>query len=160
MRARYILDENVVIFAQNGRDEYDNPSRVCADLVDNIIEGPFLALVVDDVLWEKYLDQLYDPAYHHAELGPHLMTRLWEALQIDGKIDGRGHTAPPFTEEGDIPSGSQDDVFIVRLAVEESGRGTTLVTSDRPLRDVLASSGIQTRYGLSVLSPEDALAVL
>ena len=160
MTARYVLDENVVIFAQNGRDEYDNPSRVCADLVDNIIEGPSLALVVDDVLWEKYLDQLYDPAYHHAELGPHLMTRLWEALQIDGKIDGRGHTAPPFPEEDDIPSGSQDDKFIVRLAVEESGNATALVTTDRPLRDGLATSSIQARYGLNVLSPEGALSAL
>ena len=160
MTARYILDENVVIFAQNGRDEYDNPSRVCSDLIDRVLDGPLLVLVVDDVLWEKYVDQLYDPAYHHAEFGPHLMTRLWEALQIDGKIDGRGHTAPPFPEEDDIPQGSQDDKFIVRLAVEESGKGTALVTTDGPLRGDLFSSGIQTRYGLNVLSPEGALVAL
>ena len=160
MTSRYILDENVVIFAQNGRDENDNPSRICSDLVEQIFGSPLRSLVVDDVLWEKYEGQLYDPAYHHANLGPHLMTRLWEALQIDGKVEGRGHTAPSFPEEGDIPAGSRDDKFIVRLAVEESGRGTTLVTSDRPLRNDLASSSIQTRYNLRVLSPEGALAAL
>ena len=160
MTSRYILDENVVILAQNRRDENDNPDRVCADLVEQIIDGPFLILVVDDMLWDKYVDQLYDPAYQHSELGPHLMTRLWEVMQIDGKVDGRGHTAPPFPEESDIPAGSQDDTFIVRLAVEESGNDTTLVPTDRPLRDDLANCSIQARYGLSVASPEGALAAL
>ena len=88
------------------------------------------------------------------------MLRLYELLQVPGKIDGLGHTAPPFPEEADIPQGSQDDKFIVRLAVEERVRSTTLVTTDRPLRDDLASSSIQTRYGLNVLSPEGALAFL
>ena len=66
-------------------------------------------------------------------------------------------TAPPFAEEADIPQGSPDDKFIVRLAVAS---GATIVTSDRPLRDDLAACGIQTRYDLSVLSPEGALAAL
>ena len=160
MTSRFILDENIVNFAQNGRDEYDNPSRTCADLVERIFLEPYQTLVVDDVLWEKYVDQLYDPAYHHAELGPYLMTTLWEALQIDGKVEGRGHTAPPFPEEDHISPGSQDDTFLVRLAVEESDKGTALVTTDRPLREGLASSGIQTQYYLIVLSPEGALAAL
>ena len=160
MTSRYILDENVVIFAQNGRDEDESPNRICADLVEQIFDGPSRTFVVDDVLWGKYEDQLYHPAYHHADLGPHLMTRLWESLQIPGKIEGLGHTAPGFPEEDDIPPGSQDDKFIVRLAVEESGKGTAIVTTDRPLRSGLASSSIQTRYGLNVLSPEDALASL
>ena len=160
MTSRYILDENVVIFAQNGRDENDNPDRVCSDLVEQIFGSPLRSLVVDDVLWEKYEGQLYDPAYHHANLGPHLMTRLWEALQIDGKVEGRGHTAPSFPEEGDIPAGSRDDKFIVRLAVEESEKDTTLVTTDQPLRRDLSNCGIQARYNLNVLSPEGALAGL
>ena len=160
MTSRYILDENVVIFAQNGLDERNHPSRICSDLVDQVLNGPLLALVVDDVLWSKYVDQLYDPAYQHADLGPHLMTKLWEALQVDGKVVGRGHTAPPFPEEDDIPHGSQDDKFIARLAVEEAGRETTLVTTDRPLRNDLAACSIQTRYALNVLSPEGALTAL
>ena len=61
---------------------------------------------------------------------------------------------PPFPEESDIPQGSQDDAFIVRLAVET---GAILVTADQPLRNDLASSGIQTRYNLNILSPEAAL---
>ena len=41
MTSRYILDENVVIFAQNGRDEYENPSRICSDLVDKFSTAHF-----------------------------------------------------------------------------------------------------------------------
>ena len=62
--------------------------------------------------------------------------------------------APPFPEEGDIPQGSQDDVPVVRLAVETRD---ILVTSDRDLLADLNSCGVGERYGLQVLSPEEAL---
>ena len=160
MTSRYILDENVVIYAQRGLNEYDQPSLDCRNLFNRIADDYERTFVVDDVLWGKYDDQLNNPAYYHTQDGAYLIVRLWGLLQIPGKIAGLGHTAPPFPEEGDIPAGSQDDKFIVRLAVEESGRETTLVTTDRPLRDDLAACSIQARYTLSVLSPEDALAAL
>ena len=84
------------------------------------------------------------------------MRTLASAGNRPGKLD-LTEKPPPFPEETDIPQGSQDDKFIVRLAVES---GATLVTADEALRDDLASSSIRTRYGLSVLSPEDALATL
>jgi hypothetical protein len=118
--------------------------------MDRIADDDGHTLVVDDVLWGKYDDQLYNPAHFHTERGPLVRIRLWELMRRIGKIDGLGHTAPPFPEEDDIPQGSQDDKFIVRLAVEETGRGTALVTTDRPLREDLSSCGIQARYGLLV----------
>ena len=160
MTTRYILNENVVIYAQRGLNEYDQPNSVCRDLFDKIANEEALAFIVDDVLWDKYDRQLNSPEHYHAAEGAYAMIRLWELLQIPDKIDGLGHTAPPFPEEVDIPSGSQDDKFIVRLAVEESGKGTALVTTDRPLREHLTSSGIQARYALNVQSPESALAAL
>ena len=160
MTARYILDENVVIYAQRGLNEHDEPNLDCRDLFERIADEDGRTFVVDDALWAKYDDQLYSPAYSRPERGPFVRIRLWELTRRTGKIDGLGHTAPPFPEEDDIPPGSQDDKFIVRLAVEESERRTALVTTDRPLRDDLASCSIQTRYGLSVLSPEGALTVL
>lgn len=160
MTARYILDENVVIYAQRGLNEYDEPNLDCRNLFERIANEDDRAFVVDDVLWGKYDDQLYNPTHFDSERGPFVRIRLWELMRRIGKINGLGHTAPPFPEEDDIPTGSQDDKFIVRLAVEESGKGTALVTTDRPLRGDLVSSGIQTRYGLNVRSPEDALAAL
>ena len=157
MTARCILDENVVIYAQRGLDQHDIPNLDCTDLVNRMIDDDFHTIVVDDVLWDKYDDQLNNPAYYHAELGPFLMIRFWDLLQIPGKVKGLGHTAPDFPEENHIPPGSQDDVFIIRLAVETQA---ILVTADRPLREDLASSGIQSHYSLVVLSLEEALTVV
>ena len=160
MTARYILDENVVIYAQRGLNEHDEPNLDCRDLFERIANEDERTFVVDEVLWGKYDDQLYNPAYFHPERGPFLRIRLWELVRRTGKIDGLGHTAPSFPEEISIPRGSQDDKELVRLAVKETGKGTALVTTDRPLRRDLADTGIQARYNLNVLSPEGALAGL
>ena len=151
MTPRFILDENVVILAQRGTDDHHNPSSICSDLVQNIIQICH-TLVVDDVLWSYYEDQLYNQAYQDADLGPQIMFALWDARTTDGKVDGIGRTAPSFPEEGAIPCGSQDDTYLVRIAVET---GAILVTTDTPLRDDLAQSdygltGHVTRRGLGL----------
>ncbi len=160
MTSRFILDENVVIYAHRGLNEYDEPNLDCRNLFERIANEDDRTFVVDDVLWGKYDHQLFNPVYFDSERGPFLRIRLWELLRREGKVEGLGHSAPPFPEEIDIPPGSLDDKFIVRLAVEEAGRDTALVTTDQPLRDDLASSSIQARYRLNVLSPEGALASL
>ena len=156
MTPRFILDENVVILAQQGLDENDAPSPVCADLFHRII-AICHTIVMDDVLWDKCADQLNRPGYHHTQLGPHLFGVLRNAFTIPDKIDGLGHTAPSFCEEGAIPSGSLDDAYIVRLAVETRA---ILVTTDGKLRQDLEVSGIQSAHNLTVVSPEEALRVL
>ena len=156
MTPRFILDENVVILGQQGLDKYGNANPVCADLIQQIIEICH-TIVVDDVLWDKYIEQLNHPGYHHPNLGPFLIRSLWNALTVSEKVDGLGHTAPIMDGEGSIPSGSQDDAYLVRLAVETR---TTLVTTDGTLRDDLVSCGILSKYGLTVVSPEDALGLL
>ena len=153
---RFILDENVVILAQQGLDEYGNPSPVCADLIQQIIEICH-TIVVDDALWFKLDDQLNSPGYNHPELGPFLVRVLWNALTIPEKVDGLGTTTPPFTDETSIPPGSQDDTYLVRLAVETRA---VLVTTDAPLRQDLESSGIRSEYNLTVVPPEEALGLL
>ena len=82
------------------------------------------------------------------------MRVLWNALTTANKIEGLGHYAPSFDDEGIIPAGSQDDTFIVKLAVETAA---TLVTADGPLRQGLRDSGLEAKYGLSLRSPEEAL---
>ena len=156
MTPRFILDENVVILAQQGLDKYGNTDPACADLIQQIIEICH-TIVVDDVLWDKYIEQLNHPGYHHPNLGPFLIRSLWNALTVSEKVDGLGHTAPIMDDEGSLPSGSQDDAYLVRLAVETRA---TLVTTDGPLRDDLASCGILSKYSLIVVSPEDALGLL
>ena len=156
MTPRFILDENVVILAQQGLDKYGNTNSECANLIQKIIEICH-TIVVDDVLWDKYVEQLNHAGYHHPNQGPFLIRSLWNALTVSEKVDGLGHTAPIMDDEGSIPSGSQDDAYLVRLAVET---GATLVTTDGPLRDDLVSCGILSKYSLTVVSPEDALGLL
>ena len=84
---------------------------------------------------------------------------LMNAAQIDAKFDRFDRPSTlSFAGEELIPQGSQDDVpTTVRLAVET---GAILVTADAPLREHLAASGIQERYSLRVLTPEEALESL
>ena len=156
MTPRFILDENVVILAQQGLDQYGSANPTCADLIHQIIDICH-TIVVDDLLWDKYIEQLNHPGYHHPNLGPFLIRSLWNALTVSEKVDGLGHTAPLLDDEGSIPSGSQDDAYLVRLVVETRA---TLVTTDEPLRDDLISCGILSKYSLTVVSPEDALELL
>ena len=156
MMPSFILDENVVILAQKGEDDHGNNNLVCSDLVTQIIEICH-TIVVDDVLWDKYFDQLNRPANQLPQMGPHLLRILWNALRISNKVRGVGRTSPPFKEERYIPTGSQKDTYIVRLAVES---GAILVTTDGPLREGLESSGIQSAYDLQIVSPVEALSNL
>ena len=156
MTPSFILDENIVILAQQGLDEYGDPDPRCADLIQKIIEICH-PLVVDDVLWDKYVEQLYRPGYHHPLIGPFLIRILIDALTIPEKVVGLRHTAPTMDDEGLIPDGSQDDAYLVRLAVET---GAILVTTDGALRDDLESCGILSKYDLTLVSPEDAMGLL
>jgi rRNA-processing protein FCF1 len=90
-------------------------------------------------------------------LGPFLIRALYNALTVSEKVEGLGHTAPTMDDEESIPRGSQDDAYLVRLAVETRA---ILVTTDGALRDDLESSGILSRYDLTVVSPEDATGLL
>ena len=82
---------------------------------------------------------------------------LREALGRSNKVNGIGHVAPEFEDEAKIPPGSQDDVFLVRLALET---GAILVTTDSPLQEALTECGIQEANNLIVVSPEEALRYL
>ncbi len=156
MTQRYILDENVVILAQKRENDHEEPDDTCLTLFNQIIEICH-TIVFDPILWDKCYDQLrwLPPDQPH---GPRSLLRLfYQALQRDGKIENSRRDAPGFPEEGDIPPGSQNHVSLVRLAVES---GATLVTTDNPLIEDLNSCGVQEKYGLQVLLPEQALSGL
>ena len=156
MTTRFILDENVLISAQQGVDPTGIPSALCTDLVLTIIEICH-TIVIDEELWAKYMAQLNRPGHAHANFGPYFARILNGALTTAGKVQGFGRTSAPFDDESAIPPGSQDDTFIVRIAVET---GAALVTQDEPLRNDLRTSGIQANHALTVLSPGDALRQL
>ena len=155
MTQRFILDENVFICAQLETNVNGEPDSTCLELLQQILDICH-PIVFDDVLYGKIQRQLNPPPNQRRGFDSAILRTLGQALARPGKLEYR-ETAPPFPEEADIPQGSRDDKFIVRLAVES---GATLVTADEALRDDLAACSIQTRYGLTVQSPEGALANL
>ena len=155
MTQRFILDENVVILAQRGESDTGQRDLTCLSLITRIIRICH-SMVADRNLRQKYFRQLSRQPPMGLQQGPLVLRILADAAQIPGKFD-LGPNAPPFPEEVDIPIGSQDDVEIVRLAVET---GAVLVTTDQPLREHLNSSGIAEAYNLQVLSPREALEQL
>jgi hypothetical protein len=153
MTLRFILDENVVILAQKRENDRGEPDSTCLDLFNRIIDICH-TIVLDPNLWDRYHRQLNRPSHSDPRVGIRLLRPFGKAVRMDGKVDLRPHNAVSFQEESSIPQGSQDDVEIVRLAVET---GATLVTTDARLRQDLNRCGVQERYNLLLLSPEDAL---
>ena len=155
MTRQFILDENIAICAQLGVNASGEADPACANLLRNIIDICH-TIIFDRELYGRTMRQLNRPGHQQPESGPVMLRVLMEASHRPGKIEFV--PAPPsFPEEGNIPQGSRDDTYIVRLAV---ATGATLVTADDALRQDLDSCGISGRYALSVLAPEDALGDL
>ena len=155
MTQRFILDENVLILAESGENQQGEMDSACLNLFTSIITICH-SLVIDHTLWGKYQSQLSPMSLVGNRTGSRVLAILNSASRVSGKLDF-GPNAPPFPEEQTIPQGSQDDVPLVRLAVETRA---TLITTDQPLRDDLNSCGVQGAYNLEVLSPEEALTRL
>ena len=156
MTQRFILDENIVILAQKGENSSGDTDPTCLNLFNRIIDICH-TIVLDDSLWNKYKRQLSGLGRNEPQGATSLLRILDDAVHKVEKIDYRPQNAANFPTESGIPQGSQDDVEIVRLAVET---GVTLVTTDAPLREDLNSCGVQETYNLEVLTPEAALASL
>ena len=123
MTQRFILDENVFICAQLETNVNGQPDSTCLELLQQILEICH-PMVFDSVLFDKIQSQLNRPAHQRQGFGAALLRTLSQAGARPGKLDIT-EEPPPFPEEADIPQGSQDDKFIVRLAIAS---GATLVT--------------------------------
>ena len=155
MTQRFILDENIVILAQTGRNERGQHDLTCLRLVTAIIRICH-TLVTDASLRQKYFRQLNRTHSPGSQPGSLLQRILADAAQRPGKLE-IGPRAAPFPEEGEIPAGSQDDVELVRLAVETRA---IVVTTDAALREDLNACGVAETYRLRLLSPSEALEQL
>ena len=155
MTQRFILDENVLILAESGKNDQGGRDTSCLNLFTSIITICH-TLVIDHTLWGKYQSQLSPMSIIGDRTGSQVLAVLSNAIRVSGKLEFCPD-APAFPEEVEIPQGSQDDVPLVRLAVES---GATLVTTDHPLIEDLNSCGVQEKYGLQVMSPDEALSGL
>lgn len=163
MTSRFILDENVIILAQKQQDDRGVADLTCLRLVQLIIGNHHAFMGVDYSLWRKYHKQL-NGLPHHSVVPPRLLSRLNHA-GVGPPNDAGQWTykvtllpdAPDFREEPAIQQHGAVDVAIVRLAVATRA---ILVTTDQPLREDLAATGIAEKYSLQVVSPAAALHLL
>ena len=158
LKKAFILDENVLIFAQTGVNEQGEPDATCSNLVNSIISICH-TVVIDLALYGRYQHQLNQARHRPATRGSAMLPILLDAARITGKYDRFDRaSAPPFEGEEMIPQGSQDDVPVsVRLAVQTKA---TLVTTDGPLREHLATSDVEVLRALQVVTPQEALSLL
>ena len=155
MTQRFVLDENILILAEKGENDRGESDPTCLDIYTQIITICH-TLVVDPALWGKYQSQLSPSGNIGFREGYRILAVLDSASRVPGKLEFRPG-ASAFPEEESIPQGSQDDVPIVRLVVET---GSALVTTDEALREGLNSCGVQERYNLQLLAPDQVLARL
>ncbi len=157
-KKEFILDENVLISAQTGLNDREQPDPTCTNLVNNIIRICH-TIVIDTSLFNIYRSQLNRNRNRPTIYGAALMPVLMRAIQIPGKYDRFDRaSAPPFDGEEGIPQGSQDDVQVsVRLAVQT---GAILVTTDGPLKKHLETSQLEVLRALTVVTPLEALGLL
>ena len=155
---QFILDENVLISAQTGLNDQDEPDPTCSNLVNSIITICH-TIVIDVALYGRYQHQLNQYRHRPTNFGSPMQPVLSAATRVIGKYDRFDRaSAPPFDGEETIPQGSQDDVTVsVRLAVQT---GATLVTTDGPLREHLATSSLDVLSALHVVTPQEALLLL
>ena len=133
------------------------PSPVSAELVQRIVEICH-TIVVDDILWEKLDEQLNRPGYQLPQMQELTYSVFFGTpLRSPTRWTGWVILRLPSMKRGRFHPGATDDTYIVRLAVES---GAILVTTDGPLRDDLRELGIQDTYGLTVVSPDEALGEL
>ena len=157
-KKQFILDENVLIFAQTGTNEQGEPDGTCSKLINDII-GICHTIVIDLALFARYQHQLNQARHRPATRGSAMLPILLDATRITGKYDRFDRaSAPPFDGEETIPQGSQDDVQVsVRLAVQTKA---TLVTADGPLKRHLETSDLEVLRDLRVVNPQEALGLL
>ena len=95
MMRRYILDENVLIFAQEEVNENGEEDLTCSNLLTAIINICH-TLVVDPYLWGRYVHQLNQRRHLHYQHGPFLLRTLAEAFQREAKVELLYEDAPGF----------------------------------------------------------------
>lgn len=163
MTLRFIPDENIVILAQQQRDDRGSVDTTCLRLVHRILDTPRAFMGLDHFLWSRYQSQL-NGLPHHSIVQPRLLSVLARAGIGPPNSSGQWiykvtllPNAPAFPEETVIQRHGCGDVQIVRLAV---ATGAILVTTDQPLREDLAATGIAEKYNLQVRSPSAALNLL
>lgn len=136
MKHKFVLDVNIIIFAQDLRDAKGKTDFAPATLIHLIAQNCH-KIVCDESLREKYLDSLRDDRFE--KLLKHLLFN-------SDKCEFHDYL-PNYTFEKNLPT---DDVQIVKLAIFANA---VFVTLDDRLKTKIKELKISENHGLKVRDP-------
>ena len=84
-KKQFILDENVLISAQTGLNDQDEPDPTCSNLVNSIITICH-TIVIDVALYGRYQHQLNQRRHQPTNLGSRMLPVLLSATRCYGKV--------------------------------------------------------------------------
>ena len=151
MKYSFVLDENVAWEAETLRDDRDRLSVDAMQLITELIKQCH-RIIVCRILFEKYASLGKRLKGHR--VGLDLFALLNQAATVEGKVAVVA-SGKQLAHEDQIPD---DDRYLVRLAAEQRA---ILVTTDGPLRQAVAKSGVLGRRpGAKVCTPAEALLLI
>jgi len=143
MKHTFVLDECVILFAQNFTNEHGNEDFTSSTLMHSIIVNCH-KIAINEYLAKKYFEKI------EAAKGLHIIRLINHLLRnIDKYIFLT--FAPDFPFEREIPV---DDLPIVKTAVHTQA---LFVTADGKLRRKIEELEIPRKYNIKVLDPKEAL---
>lgn len=146
MKHTFLLDENIIEFAQKGQDESGNEDFACATLM-YIIAQNCHRVVIDSYLEERYRKKLKNSR----QPGGVMIIKLINSFRANSNKHAIPDVIIDLPYENQIPP---DDVPIVKRAVS---MGAILVTSDGRLQEKIEKANKPKRYNLKVLNPKEAI---
>jgi hypothetical protein len=158
MKRHFVLDENIIVFAQKGENEHGEPDTVCLQLILDI-ERNCHALVLGESFWGKYSGQVRALERQRVPLVPRVMAivrSLLANLDKDTQFVANERLVA-IAGLDRLPGIDEGDRDFVRVAA--SVPGAILVTRDGPLATAVAEQGIAQEHGFAVLVPEGALVL-
>lgn len=158
-RNRFILDENIIICAQTGKNERGEDDPAALDLLTHILEhGHRLAYTFE--VWAKYSSQLKRLSSVSGVMqgtGTSVMRLLRDILVDDERNPQLEQAAPKLQELDRLMGVDEGDRVFVELAASIDAN-VCLVTTDRPLIEALANIRLPERYGFVVDRPEVSIS--
>jgi hypothetical protein len=142
----FLLDENIIEFAQKGQDAYGNEDYACATLI-HIIAQNCHKVVIDSYLKECYRKKLKNSR----QPGGMMIIKLINFFIANSDKHAIPSVIIDLPYEDQIPT---DDVPIVKRAVS---MGAILVTSDVRLQEKIKKAKKPRNHNLKVLNPKEAI---
>jgi len=152
-KQKFVLDENVVIFAEkltNAKGEFDALSlKVLTDILVNCH-----SIAVDEFLQAKYDEILQRMASEDKSVSGPAVTRIMAQIRNNSSKYLIVPTPHVLETEETIP---KEDRPLVRLVAAVHGM---LVTRDEALSKRITASDFTNKYEFQVRTPEEALSFL